>query len=152
LKFDFATHEQAMAIYKHFYAPVMPESERIDSDMSASESSDTERTRVDDEAEHFADIIKNANIQVSIATIQGFLLLYKREPELVKEKVAKWVDVIRAEQFPAVDEKTRTIDGFSDEIGKEVGDEGEKQGGEVIEDKLEQSKEKPKLKKIERVK
>jgi chaperone BCS1 len=89
LKFDFATHEQAMEIYKHFYSPTPQIIEAVNDSFPSSTSSDTEKSRINDEAEHFANVIKEADIKVSIATIQGFLSLYKREPEVVQEKVAE---------------------------------------------------------------
>jgi SpoVK/Ycf46/Vps4 family AAA+-type ATPase len=104
LKFDFATHEQAMDIYKHFYSPTPHVFEEVDDSHPSSTSSETEKSRIDDEAEHFANVIKEADIKVSIATIQGFLLLYKREPEMVQEKVEEWTAGIRAEQFPVIEE------------------------------------------------
>jgi chaperone BCS1 len=95
LKFDFATHEQAMEIYKHFYSPTPQIIEAVNDSFPSSTSSDTEKSRINDEAEHFANVIKEADIKVSIATIQGFLSLYKREPEVVQEKVAEWAEGIR---------------------------------------------------------
>jgi SpoVK/Ycf46/Vps4 family AAA+-type ATPase len=103
LKFDFATHEQAMAMYRHFYAPITPEPSNTGYSIPSSTSSDTDKSQVDDDAERFADTIKRADIKVSIATIQGFLLLYKREPELVQEKVVEWAEGIRQEQQPDVE-------------------------------------------------
>jgi len=40
------------------------------------------------------------NIKVSIATIQGFLLLYKKDPVMALRKVDEWAEGIRKEQFP----------------------------------------------------
>ena len=99
LKFDFATYDQAVQIYKHFYEPVSPISGRSCEGISISESDHADNPRVNDEAEYFASIIEETGIKVSIATIQGFLLLYKREPELVREKVAEWAEGIRIELF-----------------------------------------------------
>jgi len=105
LKFDFATHEQAMDIYKHFYAPSPHKFEEVKDPVPPLTSIDPVKSRIDDEAEHFAIVIKETDIKVSIATIQGFLLLYKREPEMVQEKVAEWAAGIRAEQLPIIEEK-----------------------------------------------
>jgi hypothetical protein len=45
------------------------------------------------------------NIKVSIATIQGFLLLYKKDPVMALDKVDQWAEGIRQEQFPNVELK-----------------------------------------------
>ena len=39
------------------------------------------------------------NIKVSIATIQGFLLLYKKDPVMALKKAEEWAEGIRKEQF-----------------------------------------------------
>lgn len=98
LKFDYATREQVVQIYKHFYEPVSPVGGSCES-ISTSDFDDADKSRVNREAEYFASIIEEAGIKVSIATIQGFLLLYKRKPELVREKVAEWAEGIRTEVF-----------------------------------------------------
>ena len=103
LKYDFATHEQAMDIYKHFYAPITHVFEEADDSSPSSMCSDPEKSEVNDEAKHFANVIAEAAIQVSIATIQAFLLLYKREREMVQEKVAEWAARIRDEQSPVIE-------------------------------------------------
>jgi chaperone BCS1 len=72
VKFDYATHEQALEIFKHFYATYA--------------------------AEKFADTVDEAGIKVSLATLQGFLLLYKRDPMMAQEKVAEWAEGIRIKQ------------------------------------------------------
>ena len=98
LKFDFATYDQAVQIYKHFYEPVSPVGGSCEG-ISTSDFDDADKSRVNRDAEYFASIIEEAGIKVSIATIQGFLLLYKREPELVREKVAEWAEEIKIELF-----------------------------------------------------
>jgi hypothetical protein len=37
-------------------------------------------------------------IEVSLATIQGYLLLYKRDPVKAQEKAAEWAEGIRVKQ------------------------------------------------------
>jgi hypothetical protein len=105
LKFDFATPEQAMDIYKHFYSSTTHVFEKVDDSDPSSTSRVIENSRIDDEAQHFAKVIKEADIKVSIATIEGFLLLYKREPEMVQAKVEEWAAGIRAEQFLVIEEE-----------------------------------------------
>lgn len=105
MKFDFATHEQAVQIYKNFYGPIDPPSNTCDVDNSTATHEDTEKSRLDDEADYFTDTIAKADIEVSIATIQGFLLLYKREPEIVQEKVAEWVEEVKTEQYAHIEGK-----------------------------------------------
>jgi hypothetical protein len=137
-----------MDIYKHFYKPTPLLSEEIDDSVPSFTSSDTETFRIDDEAKHFANVIKEAEIKVSIATIQGFLLLYKREPEMVQEKVVEWAAEMRAEQSPVTEE-------MSDEAGSV--EEGVKKGEEnlsvaMIKFEPKDLREKAKLKKKEGVK
>jgi len=142
-----------MDIYKHFYAPTPNTSEDTSDSIPSSTASDTERSGIDLEAEHFANVIKEAEIKVSIATIQGFLLLYKREPDMVQEKVAAWADGIRGEQFPGLEEKIAVPETVCQELP-----EGDVQGREqtmslaMIKFEPKEVKEKVKLKKKEGVK
>ena len=142
-----------MDIYKHFYAPTPLTIEEVDDLTSLSISSDSEKSRIDVEAEHFANVIKEAEIKVSIATIQGFLLLYKREPEMVQEKVAAWAEGIRGEQFPCLEEKIAIPETVDQELP-----EGDVQGREqnmslaMIKFEPKEVKEKVKLRKKEGVK
>ena len=142
-----------MDIYKHFYAPTPLTIEEVDDLTPSSISSTSEKSRIDVEAEHFANVIKEAEIKVSIATIQGFLLLYKREPEMVQEKVATWAEGIRGEQFPVLEEKIAVPETVDQEMS-----EGDVQGMEqkmslaMIKFEPKEVKEKVKLKKKEGVK
>jgi len=138
VKFDFATHEQAMDIYKHFYAPSPHILEEVKCPIPPSTSIDPAKARIDDEAEHFATVIKEADIKVSIATIQGFLLLYKREPEMVQAKVGEWAAGIRVEQFLVIEEEkavAKTVEqGSKKKADRQVAGIG-KDGMRVIEEK-----------------
>lgn len=91
--FTFATHEQAVSIFKHFYAKPnttgAPESTKNIVD---------EKFRLDDAAVTFADTIMKNGIEVSLATIQGYLLLYKRDPIKAQEKAAAWAEGIQVKQ------------------------------------------------------
>lgn len=139
LKFDYATHEQAMDIYKHFYSSISLQPEDSDMSNAPSASSIDEKPGGNDEAEHFADVIKDANIKVSIATIQGFLLLYKREPEIVQEKVAEWAEEIRVEQSPGTKEKDEASESEAEVETLRAEGEGPK-GAEVIKAELQETR------------
>jgi len=39
-----------------------------------------------------------SGLEVSLATIQGYLLLYKRDPIKAQEKAAEWAEGIRVKQ------------------------------------------------------
>jgi hypothetical protein len=108
-----------MDIYKHFYSPTPHVFEEVDDSDPSSNLRVTENSRIDDEAEHFAKVIKEADIKVSIATIQGFLLLYKREPEMVQANVEEWAAGIRAEQFLVIEEERKKSDHQVAGIGKD---------------------------------
>ena len=49
------------------------------------------------------------NIKVSIATIQGFLLLYKKDPVMALDKVDEWAEGIRKDQFPERNEQVEVL-------------------------------------------
>jgi SpoVK/Ycf46/Vps4 family AAA+-type ATPase len=109
IAFDHAVHEQAVDLFKHFY-PLS----RIQHDQPTDTKEKEKRTEksaahpfkdqkdLDQAADQFADCIMSKNIKVSIATIQGFLLLYKKDPVMALEKVEEWAEGIRKEQFPDV--------------------------------------------------
>lgn len=90
IAFTFATHEQAVCIFKHFYAKT-----------STAGSPEAVKVVLDEAAQTFADTIMKADIQVSLATIQGYLLLYKRDPIKAQEKVADWAEELRVKQLAA---------------------------------------------------
>jgi chaperone BCS1 len=98
VKFDYATHEQALEIFKHFYAPYIPVIQKANGIVPSLAFTDTEKSQVDYAAEKFADTVDEAGIKVSLATLQGFLLLYKRDPMMAQEKVAEWAEGIRIKQ------------------------------------------------------
>lgn len=92
--FTFATHDQAVSIFKHFYATPSTTS----APDSAKKMFDEKTFVLDDAADGFASTIMEAGIQVSLATIQGYLLLYKRDPIKAQEKAAEWAEGIRVKQ------------------------------------------------------
>jgi chaperone BCS1 len=98
VKFDYATHEQALEIFKHFYAPTIPVIQKANGTVPSSAFTGTEKSQVDYAAEKFADTVHEAGIKVSLATLQGFLLLYKRDPMMAQERVAEWAEGIRVKQ------------------------------------------------------
>lgn len=93
MPFTFATHEQAVSIFKHFYATVSTTGAP-----QAAKGIDDEKSRLDTAADDFANTIMKAGIQVSLATIQGYLLLYKRDPVKAQEKAAEWAEGVRLKQ------------------------------------------------------
>jgi hypothetical protein len=141
LKFDFATHEQAMDIYKHFYSPTPHVLEEVDGSVPSSSPRGTERSRIDDEAEHFANVIMEVDIKVSIATIQGFLLLYKREPEMVQAKVGEWAAGIRAEQVLVIEKE----DAVPETVEQGLRKKGDHQGVGIGKDGMKVIREKKKV-------
>ena len=148
LRFDFATHEQAMDIYKHFYAPIPHIFEEADDSSPSYMCSDPEKSQVNDEAEHFANVIAEAEIQVSIAMIQAFLLLYKREPEIVQEKVAEWAAGIRTEQSPIIDASMIVDEAIEGDMMVQDDRQKGNQGAKMVRSGLKQTKEKKQLEKV----
>jgi len=142
LKFDFATHEQAMDIYKHFYAPTHHVIEEVVSSSPTSTCSDPERSQIDDQAEHFANVIMEAEIQVSIATIQAFLLMYMREPEMVQEKVAEWAAGIRTEQSPITEASIIVDEAIEGHMMVQDDRQKGNQGAKMVRSGIQQAKEK----------
>ena len=93
VSFTFATHEQAVNVFKHFYAKPNSTAKTGPAKVTADE-----KFRLDDAAVTFADTIMKSGLEVSLATIQGYLLLYKRDPIKAQEKAAVWAEGIRVKQ------------------------------------------------------
>jgi hypothetical protein len=74
-------------------------------------------------------------IKVSIATIQGFLLLYKKDPVMALDKVDEWAEGIRREQFPNADNEVDKHN--AEEKGSEKEEIVEKGAVEIDEEKVE---------------
>jgi hypothetical protein len=105
--FTFATHEQAVSIFKHFYAkPDTP------AEPGPTKNIGDEKFRLDDAAVSFADAIMKKGIEVSIATIQGYLLLYKRDPIKAQEKAGEWAEGIRVKQAASPTSSTNGVMAF----------------------------------------
>jgi len=114
IAFDHAVTQQAIDLYKHFY-PLS----RIQNDKTTKiQEKDNEQTTshpfkdqsdLDQAAEQFAECIMGKKIKVSIATIQGFLLLYKKDPVMALEKVDEWAEGIRKDQFPDSSEQIEKV-------------------------------------------
>jgi SpoVK/Ycf46/Vps4 family AAA+-type ATPase len=105
IAFDHAVTEQAIDLYKHFY-PLSRIQNDQPTDFQEKDNEPTtshpfkDQSDLDRAAEQFAERIMGKNIKVSIATIQGFLLLCKKDPVMALDKVDDWVEGIRKEQFP----------------------------------------------------
>jgi SpoVK/Ycf46/Vps4 family AAA+-type ATPase len=123
--FDHAVTEQAIDLYKHFY----PLSRIQNDNTTETQEKDNEPTTshpfkdqsdLDRAAEQFAEHIMGKNIKVSIATIQGFLLLYKKDPVMALDKVDEWAEGIRRDQFPEsndlVDEVVLEEEGSAQDV------------------------------------
>jgi chaperone BCS1 len=93
--FGYATHEQAAGLYKHFYTPPIPSPISAAIEQLSSDPKPLDELNLDKAANEFASIIVEAGIKVSLATLQGFLLLYKRDPALALDKAQEWADEIR---------------------------------------------------------
>jgi len=137
-----------MDIYKHFYAPTHHVIEEVVSSSPTSTCSDPERSQIDDQAEHFANVIMEAEIQVSIATIQAFLLMYMREPEMVQEKVAEWAAGIRTEQSPITEASIIVDEAIEGHMMVQDDRQKGNQGAKMVRSGLKQTKEKKKLEKV----
>lgn len=89
--FTFAKREETAAIFKHFYAH-----KPVKSDPEAKVKYRDQK--LDQAAESFADSVIQPGVKVSIAAIQGFLLLYKRDPDMAQEKVGEWIKELQTKQ------------------------------------------------------
>lgn len=102
MKFDYATRTQIEDMYKHFYTgrgdqPV----QYLDLDMDIESTEKTtykDQYVIEDAAAEFADVVETKGINVSIATVQGYLLPYKKDPELALANAEEWAEGIRAQQ------------------------------------------------------
>lgn len=142
--------EQAIDLYKHFY-PLS----RIQNDHPTEiQEKDHEPTTshpfkdqsdLDRAAEQFAERIMGKNIKVSIATIQGFLLLYKKDPVMALEKVDEWAEGIRRDQFPDSHEQVENVvveeEGSAEDMIVEEEDSAKEEIVEQEEAKVEAQKE-----------
>jgi hypothetical protein len=89
-------------MYKHFYTgrgdqPV----QYLDLDMDIESTEKTtykDQYVIEDAAAEFADVVETKGINVSIATVQGYLLPYKKDPELALANAEEWAEGIRAQQ------------------------------------------------------
>lgn len=93
VNFTYAKRAEVAAIYKHFYA-----SSPNANELGAPDKNAVSSAGLDQAAAEFADAVIQPNINVSIAAIQGFLLLYKRDRAMAQEKVGEWVEQLREKQ------------------------------------------------------
>lgn len=129
---------QAIDLYKHFY-PLS----RIQNDKTTEiQEKDNEQTTshpfkdqsdLDQAAEQFAGRIMGKNIKVSIATIQGFLLLYKKDPVMALEKVDEWAEGIRKDQFPDSSDQVEKVTAEEEGSVRDGLDEKESVKEEIVE-------------------
>jgi hypothetical protein len=76
------------------------------------------QTDLDRAAEQFADQIMSKDIKVSIATIQGYLLMYKKDPVKALDNVDEWAQEIKNQQSSDSKEVTETEDVKGKELEK----------------------------------
>jgi len=118
IAFHHAVSQQAIDLYKHFYPLSRIQNDKM-TDIQEKDDEPTtshpfkDQSDLDQAAEQFAERIMGKNIKVSIATIQGFLLLYKKDPVMALDKVDEWAEAIRKDQFP----------DSSDPVGKVTAEE-----------------------------
>lgn len=109
IAFDYAVHQQAADLYKHFYPlprVLSTGPEQISLDEKAVKPAQLQFDTEDDlneAAERFAESTIGKGIKVSIATMQGYLLLHKKDPKMALDKAGEWADGIKKEQTVAPD-------------------------------------------------
>jgi hypothetical protein len=112
-----------------------------------------DQSDLDQAAEQFAERIMGKNIKVSIATIQGFLLLYKKDPVMALDKVDEWAEGIRKDQFPDSHEQVENVvvqeEGSAEDVIVEEEDSAKEEIVEQEEAKVEAQKEKDEVEKPE---
>ena len=114
IAFDHAVTQQAIDLYKHFYPLSRVQNDKT-TDIQEKDNETTtsypfkDQSDLDRAAEQFAGRIMGKNIKVSIATIQGFLLLYKKDPVMALERVDEWAEGIRKDQFPDSSEQVEKV-------------------------------------------
>lgn len=96
VRFTYAKHAEAAAIFKHFYAVKSTSTTDLD---DGSKEEDGLGHKLDMVAAVFADSVIQPGVNVSIAAIQGYLLLHKRDPEKALEKVGEWISQLREQQI-----------------------------------------------------
>jgi chaperone BCS1 len=107
IAFDYAVHQQAADLYKHFYPlsrVLSTGPEQISLDEKAVNPTQLHYYTEDDlneAADQFAESTIGKGIKVSIATMQGYLLLHKKDPRMALDKAGDWADKILKEQTVA---------------------------------------------------
>jgi hypothetical protein len=111
-----------------------------------------DQSDLDQAAEQFAERIMGKNIKVSIATIQGFLLLYKKDPVMALDKVDEWAEGIRKDQFPNSSDQVEKVTAEGEGLVRDGLDEKDSVKEEIVEQeeaKVETQKEKDEVEKPE---
>jgi SpoVK/Ycf46/Vps4 family AAA+-type ATPase len=129
-----AVHSQAVDLYKHFYPLSRSHDDTPINIAEKNEEQSTShpfksQTDLDRAAEQFADQIMSKDIKVSIATIQGYLLMYKKDPVKALDNVDEWAQGIKNQQSSGSEEVT----------GKQDVEEKELKGEILIEQKVSES-------------
>jgi chaperone BCS1 len=93
--FTYAKRAEIAALFKHFYATI-PGSEKVP--RSDSKETLTGASELDQAADRFADSVTKDGVNVSLAAIQGFLILYKRDLEMAQRKIDSWIEDLRSKQ------------------------------------------------------
>jgi chaperone BCS1 len=105
IPFDYAVHEQAADLFRHFYplSRIHPAEAQVIDEKAETTTSHPFKFRVDldEAANRFAELTIGQGGKVSIATMQGYLLLYKKDPVMALEKADVWVAGILKEQSAA---------------------------------------------------
>ena len=157
IAFDHAVTEQAIDLYKHFYPLSRIQNDKRTEIQEKDNQPTTshpfkDQSDLDQAAEQFAERIMGKNIKVSIATIQGFLLLYKKDPVMALEKVDEWAEGIRKDQFPDSSDQVEKATAEEEGLVRDGLDEKDPVKEEIVEQeeaKVEAQKEKDEVEKPE---
>jgi hypothetical protein len=150
--------EQAIDLYKHFYPLSRIQNDKTTDIQEKGNGPTTshpfkDQSDLDQAAEQFAERIMGKNIKVSIATIQGFLLLYKKDPVMALDKVDEWAEGIRRDQSPESNDQVGALDAEEEASTSDtVVEEKELAKEEIVEQqeaKVEAQKEKDEVEKPE---
>lgn len=94
IAFNYADHRQTADLYKHFYPAVGPLSSLCEQKPAAP----FDQADLESRANNFADKVMGKSIKVSVADIQGYLLLYKSDAEWALSKVEEWAEGVKRQQ------------------------------------------------------
>jgi chaperone BCS1 len=104
VEFNYANRDQIEGLYRHFYTGTGDQPiQNLDRDPDEKAEllpslSYGDQTEVGTAGAKFADVVAGKGIKVSVATVQGYLLLYKKDPKLALAKAEDWAEGIRVQQ------------------------------------------------------